>query len=53
MLWLGGLVSVTVVVAAGVGLLLRASRSGDRKERLNWIKAFLFGKGGEAKVATK
>lgn len=53
-LWFGGLVSVGVVVAAGVGLLLGASGSGkgERKDRLGWFTKLLFGAGGEVRTAT-
>ncbi|CAB9517375.1 Mitochondrial Rho GTPase 2 [Seminavis robusta] len=49
LLWFGGLVSVTVVVAAGVGLLLgttSATGKGDKKKDplgIGWISKILFG----------
>ena len=53
LLWFGGLVSVGVVVAAGVGLLLGAplNAKGDKKDRLGWVTRILFGTSGTA--ATK
>lgn len=51
LLWFGGLVSVSVVVAAGVGLFLRTSGKGERRARMGWITNFLFGSSGDSTAA--
>jgi mitochondrial Rho GTPase 1 len=49
LLWFGGLVSVSVVVAAGVGLLLGTSTGkGDKKDPLGWIRKIVFGFGSSS-----
>lgn len=54
LMWFGGLVSVSVVVAAGVGLLLGTTVKGERKDRFSWVTRILFGSGcGERTTATK
>lgn len=52
LIWFGGLVSVSVVVAAGVGLFLRTSGKGERRARIGWITNFLFGTSGDSAAAT-
>ena len=52
LIWFGGLVSVGVVVAAGVGLFLRTSGKGERRARMGWITNFLFGKSSDSTAAT-
>jgi Ras family protein T1 len=53
LIWFGGLVSVSVVVAAGVGLLLGTAVKGERKDRLGWFTRILFGESGGRATATK
>lgn len=55
LMWFGGLVSVSVVVAASVGLLLTSAGNskGEKKDRLGWITKILFGAtSGELSTAT-
>ena len=54
LMWFGGLVSVSVVVAASVGLWLGATGNskGERKDRFGWITKILFGAGIEQRTAT-
>jgi len=48
MMWLGGIVSVGVVVAVGVGLLLGGSGKKDQKSGFGWFRSWF---GGGSRVA--
>ena len=43
MLWLGGIVSVGVVVVVGVGLLWGSSAKKDKKNGLGWLRSWFAG----------
>lgn len=51
MMWLGGIVSVGVVVAVGVGLLLGGSGKKDQKSGFGWLRSWFGGGSRAAKEA--
>lgn len=49
LLWFGGLVSVSVVVAAGVGMFLGTSTGkGEKKDPLGWVRKIVFSFGSSS-----